>query len=299
MRSQLIDITGVIRKMRGGSQSHLVKGNDGRCYVAKFAGNPQGSRTLINECIGYQLLRMISVATPPLKLLRVSQQVIDEQHFHFEIGSQRVPVRSGVHLGSQCPANPNTKVIFDFLPRKFLTHTVNLEDFAKVFVIDKLLGQADTRQAIFVRERGRGKGDIAFRAYMIDQGGLFGQSRWIFEDAPLHGLFLDRHMYSLFDTRRVCLETIELLQKVNQNDLYNCIRSIPPAWFAEGDHDRLAELFSELVSRIARIDSIVRWQLDELMRGCPSTSTAARKRPVDLRNSQEPIAPEPIALVHR
>jgi hypothetical protein len=66
-------------------------------------------------------------------------------------------------------------VIFDSLcfPRKFLPHVVNLDDFAKALVLDKLLGQTDFRQCMFIRERGASKGHLAFRAYMIDQGGVF------------------------------------------------------------------------------------------------------------------------------
>lgn len=295
---QPIDITGISRRMRGGSQAHLVMGSDGQFYVAKFAGNPQGKRILVNEWIGFHLLRMVSVATPPLALVRLSQELIDKQSPHFDIGPQRVPVRAGVHLGSQCPVNPNTTAIFDFLPRKLLPQVVNIEDFAKVFVIDKLLGQVDTRQAVFVRERGGGNGRIAFRAYMIDQGGLFGQTKWMFENAPLHGLANDEHIYSFIDMRRLCLETIELLRNVNEKKLHAWMRNIPREWFAAGDHDRLASLFSEVVCRIAKIDSIIGWQLDELAKRCRCLwPTPARARELFvLRNPQEPSC-ESAALI--
>ena len=136
-------------------------------------------------------------------------------------------------------------------------------------------GQVDTRQAIFVRERGGGNGRIAFRAYMIDQGGLFGQTKWTFENAPLHGLANDKHIYSVINMRRACLETIKRLRNLNERELYGWMRNIPPEWFTAGDHDRLARLFSELVSRIAKIDSILCWELDELMKGCGSVRIGA------------------------
>lgn len=289
--SQPIDITNIIRKMRGGSQAYLVEGHDGRFYVAKFVGNPQGNRTLVNEWIGYQLLRMVSAETPPLAFLRLSQRIIDEQNPHFEVGPHRVPVRSGVHLGSLCPVNPDKTKIFDFIPRKFLSHVVNIEDFAKVFVIDKLLGQIDARQSIFVGEPGCGNRRLVFRAYMIDHGGMFGQMKWQFDDAPLYGLSKDKHIYSLIDMRQRCLETIELLHKLNETDLCNWLQNIPPEWFSEGDHDRLAALFSKVVSRIAKIDSIIWWQLDELMKGSDSVRSApSNEFAVDLRSQRTIIA---------
>jgi hypothetical protein len=36
-----VEIVSVTRRMRGSSQSFLVRGSDGHCYVAKFQGNPR------------------------------------------------------------------------------------------------------------------------------------------------------------------------------------------------------------------------------------------------------------------
>jgi hypothetical protein len=299
VRSQPIDITRVIRKMRGGTQSHLVEASDGCFYVAKFAGNPLGNRTLLNEWIGHHLLQSVSASTPPVKLLRLSQQIIDEQDPHFEIGTHRVPVRAGMHFGSRCPVNPDETAIFDFLPRKLLPCVANIEDFAKAFVIDKLLGQVDTRQAFFVRKRACGNGDVAFRAHLIDQGGLFGQTRWRFEDAPLHGLFHDKHIYSLIVMRRACLETIELLRKFDESQLYGWMRSVPTEWFADGDQGHLTGLLSKLISRIENIDSIIWWQLDQLLKDRELLSCALAptdKQPVEFGSPQKTNAPGSIAL---
>lgn len=38
-----------IRRMRGGSQSHLLWASDGNYYVTKFQNNPQHIRVLANE----------------------------------------------------------------------------------------------------------------------------------------------------------------------------------------------------------------------------------------------------------
>jgi hypothetical protein len=51
MKQAPIKITSLIRRMCGGSQAQLVQGDDGHSYVCKFVGNPQGTRTLINEWI--------------------------------------------------------------------------------------------------------------------------------------------------------------------------------------------------------------------------------------------------------
>jgi hypothetical protein len=74
MHCETVDINRAIRRMRGRSQAYLVEGNDGRFYVAKFAGNPQGNRTLINEWITAHLLKRLDVSTPLLIVLRLKGQ---------------------------------------------------------------------------------------------------------------------------------------------------------------------------------------------------------------------------------
>jgi hypothetical protein len=38
-----------IRKMRGGSQAHLMRADDGAYWIVKFHNNPQHFRVLANE----------------------------------------------------------------------------------------------------------------------------------------------------------------------------------------------------------------------------------------------------------
>jgi hypothetical protein len=124
-----IDIKRIVRPMRGGTQARLVEGADGRFYVAKFAGNPQGNRTLINEWITQFILSHLGISTPPLRILRLPEQLRNED-LYFSVGNRRIPVEGEWHLGSLCPVNPETHVIFDFLPVKFLQNVSNLDDFA-------------------------------------------------------------------------------------------------------------------------------------------------------------------------
>ena len=157
MNCEPIEIRSVIRRMRGGSQAQLIEAADGRHYVVKFVGNPQGTRTLINEWIAYTALHRLGVSTPPLRILRLTDAVIAKTaNLDFHAGSRQSPIEAGFHLGSLCPVNPEQIAIFDFLPEKLIGHIVNLTDFAKALVIDKLLGQIDQRQAVFTRERSLG-----------------------------------------------------------------------------------------------------------------------------------------------
>ena len=169
MNCEPMEIIQIIRPMRGGSQARLVKDRDGSFYVAKFTGNPQGTRILINEWFASQLFQHLRIATPPLRVLRLTRAVSAvSEDLVFHVGKTRIAVEPGLHLGSQSPVNPETTAIFDFLPQRMLSRVTNPEDFAKALVLDLFLGQTDGRQAIFVRE---GFGSVyRLYAYLIDHG---------------------------------------------------------------------------------------------------------------------------------
>src|SRR5437763_6005202 len=127
MSCQTIDIERIVRRMRGRSQAYLVQGSDRKFYVAKFVGNPQGTRTLINEWITTQLFRRFGITTPDLVVLRFepSTKWMGTVPM-FEIGNRTFPISAGLHLGSLCPVNPDKEAIYDFLPAHLIGKTVNL-----------------------------------------------------------------------------------------------------------------------------------------------------------------------------
>jgi HipA-like kinase len=259
--SEAADITHVYRLMRGGSQAHLVKASDGRVYVAKFAGNPQGNRTLINEWIGHSLFRRLGITTPELRILRLSESLVESAKLTFTVGNRRVPVSTGLHLGSQCPADPATTAVFDFLPEKFLPEVINLDDFARAFVADKLLGQTDSRQCIFLRERGHARGNLAFRSYMIDHGWIFAGHQWKFYDASNRPMYWHSSVYSMVDMPGCCQQTLRALHEISELELQEMVANIPNDWFADGDRDVLVGLLAQVHSRIQRLDSLLRSDL--------------------------------------
>jgi hypothetical protein len=267
MPSEVVNIKAVLRPMRGGSQAHLVEGDDGSCYLAKFRGNPQGNRTLINECIASRLFQQFGISTPPIQLLHLSRTVQKSASLHFSIGNKKVPVSSGIHFGSQCPVNPNRAAIYDFLPRKLLANVENLEDFPKAFVLDKLLGNTDKRQAIFVRTPSRSDNPI-FRVWLIDHGLVFAGQRWNLEDVPGYGLYMDRAVYDFPGSQIICDKAIEMMRALTADQLHDASQDVPPNWFSNSDKDALARLFDQVQARAARLPIFVQRHL-EILRTSP------------------------------
>src|SRR5260370_30420031 len=52
-----------VRRMRGGSQAHLMRCSDGNYDVVKFQDNPQHRRVLVNELLGTRLAALIGLPT--------------------------------------------------------------------------------------------------------------------------------------------------------------------------------------------------------------------------------------------
>ena len=275
MYCQAVHINRVVRRMRGGSQAYLVEGNDGRFYVAKFAGNPQGNRTLINEWVTAYFLERLGVSTPPLVVLQLDRELSEAaQDLSFQVGARKIPIQPGLHLGSQCPVDPTVKSIYDFLPQRLLAKTSNRADFAKTLAVDVYLGQADSRQAIFVREHSQDS--LAFRAYFIDHGMALGGSTWELRDLHSQGVYYDRKIYSTMDTASISESAVKSLVTITEDELYSCLRDVPREWFAPSDNDALKRLFTLLHKRKDRLPLLVLQQLGELVRGHAQTLNGAR-----------------------
>jgi len=262
-QNRAVEIKRIVRPVRGGSQARLVEGQDGRFYVAKFSGNPQGDRTLVNEWIAQSILSHLGISTPPLRLLRLPENLRSET-LRFDLGERKIPVDGEWHLGSLCPVNPETKVIFDFLPRRLLESVSNLNDFAKVFVVDRWLYQLDQRQAVFVRDRGSAAGQVRLRAHFIDHGMAFGGTVWELREATGHGLYMDRVVYSLVNMPQICEETVNQIEGLTMQHVLSPLATVPDSWLRSGDKEELNRLLGDLYKNRSRLRRVVNSQLASL-----------------------------------
>jgi hypothetical protein len=259
-----VEIKRIIRRVRGGSQARIVEGQDGRFYVAKFAANPQGNRTLVNEWITQSMMSYLSISTPPLRILRLPENLRTEA-LSFDIGDRKIPVEGEWHLGSLCPVNPQTKVIFDFLPRRLLEKVSNLNDFAKVFVVDRWLYQLDQRQAVFVRERGSSAGQIKLRAHFIDNGMAFAGSAWELREAAGQGLYMDRGVYSLVNMPKICEETVAQIEALTEEQVFLPLLGLPESWLcSDAEREKLNRLLAGLYKSTSRLRRMVTRQVESL-----------------------------------
>lgn len=242
------------RRMRGGSQAHLMRCSNNFYYVVKFQGNPQGTRILVNDLLGTLLAARLGLPTTPVAICYVSEDLIRlTPDLCSETGRGRVPCRPGLQFGSRYPLEPRRGTIFDFIPDMELREVKNLRDFAGMLVFDKWTCNADGRQTIFFSTE---IGDL-YQTLMIDQGFCFNAAEWNFPDGPLRGLYARRCVYKQvrgLDDFEPWLAKLEF--EINEGVLLDIGKSIPPEWY-DSDWDSLQRLLEQLDRRRGKVRELL------------------------------------------
>jgi hypothetical protein len=254
-----------IRKMRGGTQSHLLEADDGRFYVVKFKNNPQHRRILVNEWLAAHFLRYLQIATPETAIIEVSTEFLREHPgVCISLGRTRSDVEPGLHFGSCFPGDPAKVAVYDFLPDVLLNQVVNQREFLGMLVFDKWTANADSRQAIFVRTRvkefTRASAEhplrMGFIALMMDHGCVFDGQHWAYRDSLIQGLFSRTSIYESvrgFDDFQPWLDRIVHFP---EGIIDEALKTMPPDWVV-GEEDVLNELLEKLMRRRSRVADLL------------------------------------------
>src|SRR5437773_10138908 len=97
----------LVRRMRGGAQSHLLHCSDGYYYVVKFKNNPQHRRVLVNELLGTRLAALLGLPTTPAKIVNVDEELIRlTPDLRIEAPQNRVACEPGRQFGSRYAGDP-------------------------------------------------------------------------------------------------------------------------------------------------------------------------------------------------
>lgn len=252
----------LVRKMRGGTQAHLIEADDGNCYVVKFVNNLQHRRVLINEWIAAQLMQIVGIPTPPAALIHVSPEFLSQNtHVYLQASNGRVPVKAGVHFGSRYPGHPDTTAVHDVLPERLFTRLVNRNDFIGALVFDRWVGNTDTPQAIFaplekVNDMAP-PGKVWLKALMIDRGFAFGGVEWILRDSPIAGIHSSRAFYDGLRGISDCEPWLSRIEAIQGDSLRAVFDTIPQFWNDAADTG-FERMVRDLLRQRCRVaDSII------------------------------------------
>ena len=242
-----------IRRMRGGAQGHLMLGADGNVYVVKFQNNPQHLRVLANELLGSRLAAAAGFTVPETGIVEVTPWLIEHtRELEIDLGRAREPCRAGLQFGSRFAGGLMPGQVVDYLAEEQLLEVRNLPEFAGILALDKWTGNANGRQAVFVkRQRER-----RYKAVFIDFGYCFHAGDWRFEDAPLRGVYYRNDVYRGVSGWESFEPWLTQMETMPAETIWAAANEVPPEWYG-GDVGEMEALIEKLLTRRSRIRELI------------------------------------------
>jgi hypothetical protein len=236
----------VVMRMPGGSQSILVRCEDGLLYVMKLNGNPQGQNVLANEFLGAYLLHGLQVRTPRVAIVAASPKETGGWHgFSFQHTHCCSKPKAGLHFASAFLARAGCGIA-GWTADLSLDHVEESSEFLSLALFDLWANHRDKRQFIGVGN----DGIYLHQTFAIDHGHLFGGPAWDMTSAVRVPRWWGRQF------SRATGDTISALitnfQQTVPTLLREGISQIPDDWY-KGD---IGELEDRLLHRLDSLRSI-------------------------------------------
>jgi hypothetical protein len=242
-----------IRRMRGGAQGQLMLGADGHVYVVKFQNNPQHMRVLANELMASRLAAAAGLTVPETELVEVSSWLIENTpELEIDLGWARVRCQAGLQFGSRFAGGTMPGQVVDFLPEEQMVELKNPGEFAGILALDKWTGNANGRQAVFVRKQRERR----YKAVFIDFGYCFHAGEWRFEDAPLRGVYYRNDVYGEVRGWESFEPWLTRLETMPAETIWEVANTVPAEWYG-GDQAEMEALVEKLLKRQSRIRELV------------------------------------------
>jgi hypothetical protein len=243
-----------IRRMRGGAQSQLMLGADGKLWVVKFQNNPQDVRVLANELIATRLAAAAGLTVPVSDVVEVTEWLVTNTMDMFVDlpKGRREQYLAGLHFGSQFVGGLMPGQVVDYLPEQQLEEVRNLAEFAGMLCIDKWAGNCNGRQAVFERKPRERK----YRATFIDQGFCFNAGEWTFPDSPLRGVYPRNLVYAKVTGWENFEPWLSRVEEMKAGTLWEIAEAVPPEWYG-GDTATIERLMEQMLLRRARVRDLI------------------------------------------
>jgi hypothetical protein len=261
-----------IRRMRGGAQSQLMLGADGKLWVVKFQNNPQHLRVLANELIATRLAEAVGLTVPVTDVVEVTEWLVkNSPQMHVEPArGGRELYKAGLQFGSRFVGGLMPGQVVDYLPESQLEEVRNLDEFAGMLCIDKWAGNCNGRQAVFERRPRERK----YRATFIDQGFCFNAGEWTFPDSPLRGVYQRNIVYSRVTGWKSFEPWLSRIEEMAAGSLWKIAEAVPPEWYG-GDLATIEQLMEQMLMRRRRVRELIAMFRDSNREPFPMWATKA------------------------
>jgi hypothetical protein len=260
MLIKLSSVVEYVRPLRGVSQPFLARTSDGKLYVVKFMGNPQGQNVLLNECVGNELYRLCGLPVSGWTPLRLTPSFLKRNQWCWpEDGGVSRP-SAGLCFGSRFLCEDSR--LYEILPGSSLGRVRNRDDFWLAWLIDVCAGHVDNRQALFLNQ---GVGGID--AVFIDHGHMFGGADGT-KITPAASRYLDFRIYE-----KVSLPYLQtILQKIQCLDvdcLWLWVQTLPIEWQTKSALQSISKCLSRMSDKefvVYNIDAMAAYHRHTLER---------------------------------
>jgi len=243
-----------VRRMRGGAQAHLMRADDGHFYVVKFQNNPQHLRVLTNELLATRLAERVGLPVPVTEIVEVKKWLIENTaDLRMEGIGNDAPCKAGLQFGARYVCDPAEGQVFDYLPESMLTKIKNPTAFAGILVLDKWLGNANGRQAVFWKKARERKYNVTF----IDQGYCFNAGEWNFPDSALRGVYARNCVYEHVRGWESFAPWLSRVENFDPAIIRAIAGDVPPEW-TENDWQALEGLVEAIIERRAKVRELIK-----------------------------------------
>ncbi len=230
-----------------------MRADDGHFYVVKFQNNPQHLRVLANELLATRLAERIGLPVPVTEIVAVRPWLIaNTQELSMDTSGLSAPCRHGLQFGARYVCDPAECQVFDYLPESMLSKVKNLTVFAGMLALDKWLGNANGRQAVFWKKAQERK----YTATFIDQGYCFNAGEWNFPDSALRGVYARNFVYQQVYGWPSFEPWLSRIEKFSPAVIREVAGDIPPEWTGQ-DWGALEKLVETIIERRAKVRELI------------------------------------------
>jgi hypothetical protein len=260
--------------MRGGAQAHLMRADDGHFYVVKFQNNPQHLRVLANELLATRLAESIGLPVPITEIVEVKPWLIENTaELRMDVSGLSSHCKPGLEFGARYVCDPAEGQVFDYLPESMLPKVKNLAAFAGMLALDKWLGNANGRQAVFWKKNQERK----YTATFIDQGYCFNAGEWDFPDSALRGVYARNFVYQEVRGWESFEPWLARIENCAPAVIQEIAGAVPPAWTGN-DWAETEKLVDKIVERRSKVRELITAFRNSTRRPFPKWGQPAPKR---------------------
>lgn len=230
----------------------MMRAEDGHYYVVKFQNNPQHLRVLANEFLATSLALKVGLPVPAAEIISVTDWLVQNTpELRMEMAGHSIPFHPGLQFGARYVCDPFAGQVFDYLPESMFERIKNPETFTGMLALDKWLGNADGRQAVFWRLAAEKKYKVSF----IDQGYCFNAGEWTFPDLALHGVYYRNYVYTKVTGWESFEPWLSRIEELKPAVIHEIAGQIPPEWC--DDWGALKALVDTVIQRRAKVRSLI------------------------------------------